>query len=131
MTMIEVLLKLNLTENDILGIKEWIDDSAVHDLEETIQILKQIGCDEDKIKNIIIGNPLILNRSANDIQKLITCLTDYGFQDLNLLFDSYPSMLNKDAFEIEDYIEEKRKNKEELEDIIDRIDSNPAIVDEI
>ena len=128
--MIDKLLELGLTVNDIQNIKEFIKEQDKKDLINNVQLLESIGCDKFSIKNIIIGNPFFLQRSYNDIYKLILYLQQLSFTYLNLLFDSYPSFLNKDAFEIRDFINDRISNGESLDDIIDEIDSNPAVVDE-
>ena len=129
--MIDTLLELGLTEHELANIKEFINDIYQEDLKKNISLLKLVGCDINSIKNIIIGNPFFLQRNYSDIQKLIHYLQELGFTYLNLLFDSYPMFLNKDAFEIKNYIEDRMNCGEELEDIIDDIDSNPIIIDEV
>lgn len=129
--MIEVLFNLGINEKEIMNIKEFIREEDKHDLINNIELLKNIGCDTASIKNIIIGNPLFIQRSYNDINKLISYLQELGFTYINLLLDSYPSFLNKDAFEIKNYINNKISNGELLEDVIDEIDSNPTVVDEV
>ncbi len=129
--MINTLLELGLTEQQLTNIKEFINDIYQEDLKKNIPLLKSVGCDIDSIKNIIIGNPLFLQRNYSDIQKLIDYLQELGLTYLNLLFDSYPMFLNKDSFEIKNYIEDRINLGEELEDIVDDIDSNPIIIDEV
>lgn len=129
--MIEVLFDLGINEKEIMNIKEFIREEDKNDLINNIELLKNIGCDTASIKNIIIGNPMFMQRSYSDINKLISYLQELGFTYINLLFDSYPSFLNKDVFEIRDYINDKISNGELLEDIIDEIDSNPNIIDEV
>ena len=48
-----------------------------------------------------------------------------------LLFDSNPWLLNKDLFEIEEFIEKKQEEGLLLEEIVDLMDSNPYVIDEI
>lgn len=128
--MIDRLLELGLTVNDIQNIKDFIREEDQEDMINNIQLLENIGCDKNSIKNIIVGNPSFLQRSYSDVYKLISYLQQLGFTYINLLLDSYPSFLNKDAFEIRDFINRKLSDGESLEDIIDEIDSNPMIIDE-
>ena len=50
---------------------------------------------------------------------------------LNILFDSNAYILNLVVFEIENYINNRLDSGEELEDIIDDLDSNPILFNEI
>ena len=77
-----------------------------------------------------MSNPLYLNRCNEDILNLIKRLYDLKINSLNLLFDSNPWMLNKDAFEIDDFIYKKQQEGIVLEYIIDMLDSNPYIINE-
>lgn len=129
--MIEILLELGLTLANIENIKEFVSEEDISDLINNIKLLRTINCDDTLIKDIIIGNPFFLQRSYSDIYKLISYLQQLGFTHINLLFDSYPMFLNKDAFEIEAFIQKELSSGKTLEDIIDEIDSNPIIIDEI
>ena len=129
--MIDTLIDVGLTEEEINNIKNFIHDENKKDLEENIQQLKILGCDNLSIKNIIIGNPYFLGRSSSDINRLISGLKRLKFSYINLMFDSYPSFLNKDCFEIEDWINKKIYAGEYLDDILDLLDSNPSVIDEI
>ena len=83
------------------------------------------NADVKKIENEKINELLGLN--DNSIKNL-------GFvknkEYLNLLFDSNPELLNKDVFEIEEFINKKKNDGISLEDIVDLIDSNPFVIDE-
>ena len=129
--MIDYLLEIGLYDKDIMIIKEYISDDNKQDLIRNVQLLKNVGCDNFSIKNIIVGNPFFLQRSYRDVYKLISYLQQLGFTYINLLFDSYPIFLNKDSFEIEEYINKCISEGKDLEDIIDEIDSNPSIIDEV
>ena len=87
-----------------------------------------INCRDSMIRNIVIGNPFILQRDYESVKNLIDYMTSVGFKNLNLLFDSYPLFLNKDKFEIEEYLN-KHQDKS-MEDIIDELESNPLLIEE-
>ena len=129
--MIEDLIDLEISLKELDSIKDQIDLYNEKDFNKNIKLLKEIGCNRDEIKNIVISNPLITKRSYEDIYKLIDYMINIGFTYLNLLFSSYPYFLNKDKFEIEEFIEEKIKMGLDIDEIVDMIDSNPMIVDEI
>ena len=127
------LYKIGITDLDLKDILETnpkITDISDEDIHKLINILKQINCNNQTIKNIIISNPFYLTRLDTDIINLINKLTTLGLNTLNLLFDSNPYLLNKDDFEIEDFVNDQLE-KYTLEEIIDIIDNNPFIIDEI
>lgn len=128
------LFNLGLNDNDIKNmialcpeIKELTDSEII----SNIEILKSINCNERHIRNILICNPFYLNRTIEDISKLINKLIEIGITHVNLLFDSNPYLLNKDDYEIDEYINKLIKNGKTLEEIVDELDSNPFIIDEI
>ena len=130
----EELYNIGISENTIksmLEINPELRDITKQEIEEKENILKRINCDDTQIINIISSNAQYLSRTNTDIIKLLNYLINLGFRTLNILFDSNPYILNLDVFEIEEYIN-KRKNKgEELEDIIDDLDSNPYLFNEM
>ena len=125
------LFKLGISETkikEILEINPDLTQLSDEDILQNINILKQIECTESVIKNIIISNPFYLTRNHNDILNLIKKLICIGVKNLNLFFDSNPYFLNKDDFEIDDFIEEQY-NKYTKEEIIDMLESNPYIIE--
>ena len=93
--------------------------------------LKNLGCDEIQIRNIISSNPNYLDKSNSDIEKLINKMKSFGFDSFNILFDGNPYILNFDAYEIENYINKRKENGETLEDIVDDLSSNPFLFEDI
>ena len=82
-----------------------------------------VGCKDYHIRNIISANPYYLSRSTNDIKQLINKLLSLGIQHLEITFDSNPWLLNKDAYEIDEYIKDEQFKGLSLDEIIDNIDS--------
>ncbi len=122
--MINYLLDLGIDENDIKNIMEF--NNGLTDYEEydkNIETLEMIGCNDKEIRNIIISNPNILIRSNLDILKLIKTLASYGFNTLNITFDTNPFLLNKDSYEIYEFFKEKRKQNLSDDEIIDLIEN--------
>lgn len=68
-----------------------VDDSTAQNL---IQLLCDLGCSEEDIKNIFICNPFFLSRAMQDVKDLITRLKSLGIRDFVSLFDSNPYLLN-------------------------------------
>lgn len=130
----DTLFYLGIEDNDIKNMVEQypiILEIDKKEIERKIELLKQIGCEERHIRNILICNPYYLDRLETDIVKLIRCLIKYGFKNINLLLDSNPFILNIDEFEVENYISNKLKEGTSLDDIVDELDSNPYLFNEI
>ena len=62
---------------------------------------------------------------------MIDKLRKLGFKNLNFLFDENPYILNSSDFEIEEYINERVRNGELLENIVDDMNENAYLFDEI
>lgn len=128
------LLKIGITNNDFRTMCELnpnICEITNKEVMDKIKILQEINCTDNQIKNIVTSNSLIFNRTNEEIIKLIDYLIKKGFDTLSILFDSNPYILNLEIFEIENYINQKLKNNELLEDIIDSLDSNPYLFNEM
>ncbi len=119
------------TINQMVEICPNIVELDESELLRKIEILKNNKCDDIQIRNIISSNAEYLDRSVSDIDNLINTMEELGFDNLNLLFDGNPYILNLDDFEVKNYIDEREQNGEELEDIVDDMSSNPYIFEEI
>ena len=128
------LFKLGISEETVKNMLELnpnMKEITNAEVEEKIEILKQINCSDTQILNIISSNSLYLDKTNTEVINLIKYLIDLGFDTLNILFDSNPYILNLEIFEIENHINNRKNNGETLEDIIDDLDSNPYIFMEI
>ena len=130
----EILKKIGISEKTINQMEEIcpnIKDLTNEEVLSKIEILKDINCDDIQIRNIISSNAMYLDKSNTDINKLINELRKLNFDNLDLLFDGNPNILNLDDFEVRKYIEDREKNGELLEDIVDDMSSNLFIFEEI
>lgn len=130
----EILKKMGISEKTIKAMEEIfpnINNITEKEILEKIKILNDIGCDHIQIKNIISSNAMYLDRSNTDIEKLINKLKELGFENLDLIFDGNPYVLNLEAFEIEEYVKSREKQGELLEDIVDEISSKLYLLNEI
>lgn len=130
----EELFSWNLNDLDIkemISINKDILSLDNEEIRNIISILKYINCSDSEIRNILITNPNYLSRCYSDVIDLINKFKSLNIEDLNELFNSNPHLLNKDVFEIEDYIKSEVGNGKELDDIIDELVSNPFIIDEM
>lgn len=128
------LLKLGFSEctiDEMLNQNPNIKDITYEELYQKIDILKNIECSEEQVLNIIGSNPMYLDRSNNDVIKLLAFLDKLGFSVLSILIDSNPYILNLDVFEIDDYVKSRLSNGELLEDIVDDLDTNTYLFNEI
>lgn len=127
------LYDLDISENTIRSLIEQnseIIELTTKEIQEKEIILEKIGCKKNQIKNIISSNPLYLTKDNKEILKIFKTLYNYNFKSLNILLDANPYILNLESYEIENYIN-KRNKEENLEDIIDDLDSNPSLFNEI
>ena len=127
------LYNLDISEETIKSMLELvpeIKEITEKEIKEKEIILKTIGCKKNQIRNIISSNPFYLTNDNKEILELIKLLYNYNFSSLNILFDSNPYILNLETYEIENYINE-RKKEEKLEDIIEKLESNPYLFNEI
>ena len=129
--MLDKLIELGIRDIDINNIKEFINEDNLEDFNKIIALLRNINCSEFMLRNIVVGNPFIMNSTYEDVLELTNYLTSIGFKNINLLYDSYPMFLNKDVLEIKEYIDSKIKNNNTLEDIIDEIESEPLVIEEL
>lgn len=130
----EILKKIGISEKTINQMEEIcpnIKDLTNEEVLSKIEILKDINCDDIQIRNIISSNAMYLDKSNTNINKLINELRKLGFDNLDLLFDGNPNILNLDDFEVRKYIEDRERNGELLEDIVDDMSSNLFIFEEI
>lgn len=130
----DILFNLGIEEIDIKNMIEQcpvIMEMETLEIEKKIELLKQIGCEDRHIRNILICNPFYLDRLDTDIINLINLLVKNKFECINLLLDSNPFILNKDYFEVEDYINNRLSEGVLLEDMVDELESNPYLFEEI
>ena len=130
----EELFNLGISNNTIKNMLELvpnIKEMSNKDIIDKINILKNINCSDYQITNIISSNPMYLDRTNEEILKLLQKLNDLGFNTLNILLDANPYILNLETYEIDNYIKNRLEKNETLEDIIDDMDSNPYLFNEL
>ena len=130
----EELFNIGISNNTIKNMLELvpnIKEMSNKDIIDKINILKNINCSDYQITNIISSNPMYLDRTNEEILKLLQKLNDLGFNTLNILFDANPYILNLEPYEIDNYIKNRLEKNETLEDIIDDMDSNPYLFNEL
>ncbi len=125
----EKLVELGISEEELKSMLELnaniLDEPELNIL---IDILYLIKCDTRMIKNILISNPNYLSRTKEDVVGLINELLSLGLNDLNILFDTNPYLLDLDDFDIEDYKLEHNYSNEEL---VNLLEGDPFIFSEV
>ena len=121
----------DITLKNMIEINPEITELTNQEIISKVEILKGIDCSKSQILNIISSNPLFLSKTNGEILKLLNFLTETGFTSLNILFDSNPYVLNLEQFEIENYINSRLSNGENIDEIVDDLDSNPYLFQEI
>lgn len=131
--MIEFLIKIGISENTILSMFDMnpdIKDLTEKEIENKINILYNINCNNEQIINIITSNPIYFNTSDSDNKNLINYLLELGISDLNLLLEANPYILSKEVYEVKDYINSHLINND-IEEIINELIDNPLLFNEM
>ncbi len=108
---------------NVLDANHFIGKLDDLEIENNINFLKEVDCSYEQMRNIIIFNPWLFNRSYDELNKLKNKLISIGITNLNITFDTQPLLLNKEIFEIDDFINEQIKKGLEINEIADIIDS--------
>ena len=104
------LYNLDLNENEILDIvdaNEEVKDLSEEEMLKYIYILIDIGCTQKQIHTIITSNPAYFSRDIDDVVSFLRKLKSYDI-DVSLAVEANPWLLNKDSFELDEFINEKR-----------------------
>lgn len=104
------LYNLDLNENEILDIADAngeVQDLSEEEMIKYIYVLIDIGCTQKQIHTIITSNPAYFSRDVDDVGTFLRKLKSYDV-DVSLALEANPWLLNKDSFELDDFINEKR-----------------------
>ena len=130
----EELYNLGISDTTLkcmIEINPEILEMSNNEINEKKDILKRINCTDREILNIISSNALMLNRTNSGLNDLINYLKELGFDNLNILFDSNPYILNLEPFEIKRYIDARLNDGESIDDVIDELDNYPYLFNEL
>ena len=124
------LIRFGFTIEEITILMDSNEDISYisdNDVKEIINLLKNNNCSSDTIKNIFICNPFSITNSINDTNKLIDKLKELGFNNINLLLDTNPYILNISDKFIEKLYNKKKEEGLSKDEIIDFISYNNVI----
>ena len=130
----DYLISIGLTDEEIeCLLKDNHDISDLSDMaiEEMICILRECNCSNEEIKYIIISIPQYLLLLSDNVRELINLFRKYNFVYISELIVGSPYILNLYSYEVEEYINLRLNNNENLEDIIEDITLNPNVLIEI
>lgn len=98
----------DITDNSILTIINYLVDN---------------GCSNSQIRNILIANPYILSSDLDEISILIDRFKEL-FDNINLLFDSNPFILNWNLKKLNNFISKMIDSDYSMEYIYDYLLNN-------
>ena len=108
--MSDYLLELDFTESEI---KEFMNEyesmlnTDITNIQNKLQFLKELEFNNSEIKNIILANPLYLNKTDEELDNLIDNFKNYGINDIKNLINANPCILNLDGIDIELFFNKK------------------------
>lgn len=106
---------------ELLKINPDIKNADEEDIVALISILKSIDLQAEQIRKVIIANPFYLTRTPNDIERLFEIFKSLDVTYLDSILLNCSWLLDKDSFEIEDYIENKINSGLEAEEAIETL----------
>ena len=115
--------------DEILEMNPNIQYQKKEDLRRIIKLLADQKCSNRILRNILQTNPMVLTRSPEDVEELIIKLKEYNILHLDKLFDEYPFILIKDAYEIDGYFINKRSENMSLEEARELLEKEPFQID--
>lgn len=113
--------------NILMDSNEDISLVSDNDVNEVISLLQNNKCSDNTIKNIFICNPFSITNNINDTTKLIDKLKELNFNNINILLDINPYILNISDKELEKLYNNKKEEGLNKNEIIDFISYNNII----
>lgn len=120
------LINIGINENSIISLidnNELYKELTMKQVYDKVYLLKNVLCTDNQIKKIIENNKEYLLMDSNKIIDLFNILFDMGFENINDLIFSSPSILNIDSNELKKYIEYREYKGENHNDIVNDISS--------
>ncbi|MBQ6135051.1 MAG: hypothetical protein IJI60_01900 [Bacilli bacterium] len=118
----DILIRFGFTMEEIknmMDTNDKIEETSDKNINEILDILKNIDCEEAQIKNIFLCNPFCLTKESKEIKNLIQKIKEIHFQKPALLLDSNPYLLNMQTEELEEWMNQKKQDNLTEEQIKD------------
>lgn len=113
--------------DELISMNEEIKEET--NLDEKIELLESLEIENEIIRNIIKSNPFFLTRNIDELKGLIKKLKEIGILEFDTMLDTYPYLLNKNRYEIDEFLKANRSKTDE--DIKEILESRPYEIDEI
>ena len=113
--------------DELISMNEEIKEET--NLDEKIELLESLEIENEIIRNIIKSNPFFLTRNIDELKGLIKKLKEIGILEFDTMLDTYPYLLNKNRYEIDEFLKSNRSKTDE--DIKEILESRPYEIDEI
>lgn len=122
--LLEILKPEELSE--IVEENEEIKSLTKEEIKEILSFLESLKLNG---KEIIQENPFVLTKDKKDLEDLIKTFKKYKIENIHYFIESYPNILNKSSYEIDSWMEKRKKFMEE-DKIIDFLENNPMVIEE-
>ena len=101
------------------------------DARNIIKILTENKCSNRVLRSLILRNPSFLLRKYSEIKELIDIILEYGIENIDMMFYIYPNILNKSAYEIDNFFIKKHQQGLSNDLICDILEVEPFQIDEL
>ena len=115
--------------DNLLEVNPYIKVKSDKDLGSVIKVLSHTHCTNKVLRNIITTNPFVLLRDASDIEELIEKLEGYNIKRVDKIFDMYPYILLKNAYEIDGYFIKCHSKGIDISKAVEMLLEDPYLID--
>ena len=119
------IYEIGMTEKELsemIYVNPMLEDITDEEIDDKIELLKSIGCQDEDILHIVTSNPFCLTNDLDAMKETITYLNDFDINPLWVIFSVNPYALNLWKMEIEEYIELQLAKGIGMDDIIDHLE---------
>lgn len=107
----DILLQLFKKEeiDKLLEIHPEIKYQSKDQIRKILKFLADQNCTNQIMRNVINTNPFLLTRDIGELEELKEKLESYEITHLEKVYDTYPFILLKNAYEIDTFFFQKMK----------------------
>ena len=127
----DILLQLFRKEelNKLVEENIWIKNISKENVRKILKLLSDQKCNHKELRNIILTNPNVLQKDPNELEELIYKFKEYNVLKTNSIFNIYPYILNKVAYEIDTFFFIKQKEGLKDDEIVALLEKEPYTID--